>query len=261
MAESATRPSEDVVVKVGSMSLTVPGTWRVKDAENGKFMYPDFGGLVYAIAAVSGPEEDEVKNVLDFVGGMVDAGDIVIGEYKITSDSSGNIYRFDASGDFGTGPMTGKVDIALRGNETYAVIGMFPEECTANERYMLDGVLESAKYPATPDTSVEDSAHEPQSEGPTLSQRNARDAATNYLSIMSFSFAGLVEQLMYEGYSEDDAIYGASNCGADWDAQAQKAARQYLDIMPFSHSGLVDQLVHDGYTSEQAEAAVTAVGL
>lgn len=83
-------------------------------------------------------------------------------------------------------------------------------------------------------------------------KRNALRSAKDYLSVMPFSYSGLVEQLEYEGYSNSEATYAADNCGADWYAQAVKSAKQYLELMAFSRSGLIDQLEYEGYTHDQA---------
>lgn len=95
----------------------------------------------------------------------------------------------------------------------------------------------------------------------TTSQRNALRTAQSYLKSMAFSHKGLVEQLEYEGYSNEDATFAADNCGADWNVQAEKKAQSYLSFMGFSHSGLVDQLEYEGFTAEQAEHGVSAAGL
>ena len=95
----------------------------------------------------------------------------------------------------------------------------------------------------------------------TVSQRNARTMAADYLSISAFSRQGLIEQLEFEGFSTADATYGADSVNADWHEQAAQAARDYLDISSFSRSGLVDQLVFDGFTEDQAEYGVSATGL
>ena len=58
----------------------------------------------------------------------------------------------------------------------------------------------------------------------TVSQKNALASAKSYLSISAFSHDGLVGQLEYEKYSHEDAVYGADNSGADWNAQAAKSA-------------------------------------
>ena len=78
---------------------------------------------------------------------------------------------------------------------------------------------------------------------------------------MPFSYTGLIEQLEFEQYSHEDAVYAADNCGADWNEQAAKKAQDYLDIMAFSRQGLIDQLQFEGYTYEQAVYGVNQVGL
>lgn len=93
------------------------------------------------------------------------------------------------------------------------------------------------------------------------SQLNAVSRAKEYLSVMSFSHDGLVEQLEYEKFSYEDAVYGADNCGADWYEQAEKKAQEYLDVMSFSRDDLIDQLEYEGFTHEQAVHGVDAAGL
>lgn len=86
----------------------------------------------------------------------------------------------------------------------------------------------------------------------TTGQRNALASAKSYLAALSFSYSGLIEQLEYEGYTYDEAVYAADNCGADWYEQAVKSAESYLAAMSFSKSGLIDQLEYEGFTYEEA---------
>lgn len=86
----------------------------------------------------------------------------------------------------------------------------------------------------------------------TMGQQNALRSAMQYLSHSPFSHDGLVEQLEYEGYTSEEAVYAADNCGSDWNEQALKSANSYLSHSAFSHQGLVDQLMYEGFTSEQA---------
>lgn len=90
--------------------------------------------------------------------------------------------------------------------------------------------------------------------------KNALDAAINYLNFMPFSYDGLINQLEYDQYTHEEAVYGADNCGADWNEQAAKSAQNYIDFMSFSRQELIDQLIYDGYTQEQAEYGVQSVG-
>ena len=94
----------------------------------------------------------------------------------------------------------------------------------------------------------------------TIGQKNARQSAIDYIKVMPFSRDGLVDQLLYEGYSQEDAEYGADNCGADWFEQAALSAKSYLDIMPFSREGLIEQLLYEKFTQEQAEYGVEQNG-
>ena len=95
---------------------------------------------------------------------------------------------------------------------------------------------------------------------PTMGEKNALEEAINYLSVMPFSYEGLIDQLEYEKKKKKEATYGADNCGADWNEQAKKMAEQYINTMSFSKSGLIDQLEYEGFTTKQAEYGVSAIG-
>ena len=78
--------------------------------------------------------------------------------------------------------------------------------------------------------------------------------------MMAFSYSGLVEQLEFEQYSHDDAVYAADNCGADWNKQAAKSAKNYLEMMPFSREELISQLEFEGFSHEEAVYGAEANG-
>lgn len=101
----------------------------------------------------------------------------------------------------------------------------------------------------------------PSTSSETVSQRNAVIKAKSYLAYTSFSHDGLVDQLVYEQFSHDDAVYGADNSGANWDEQAAKKAKSYMEYSAFSRGSLIDQLKYDKFTQEQAEYGTNAVGL
>lgn len=86
----------------------------------------------------------------------------------------------------------------------------------------------------------------------TVGEENALRAAKDYLEFASFSYDGLIAQLEYEKYSNEEAVYAADHCGADWMEQAAKAAESYLELTAFSRDGLIEQLEFDGFTHEQA---------
>jgi len=67
----------------------------------------------------------------------------------------------------------------------------------------------------------------------TLSQKNAVKKAEDYLNYSSFSKSGLVEQLKFEGFSEEDATYAVSKIDVDWKEQAVKKLKIIWNIHPF----------------------------
>lgn len=104
-----------------------------------------------------------------------------------------------------------------------------------------------------PQTSDEETSTS--SEAATTGQRNALSKAKQYLDFSAFSYLGLIEQLEYEKFSHEEAVYAADNCNADWNEQALDKAKSYLDFSAFSYKGLVEQLKYEKYTDEQASYA------
>jgi len=121
-------------------------------------------------------------------------------------------------------------------------------------------VEESEPEEVAEEEPIEEPTVEEKPDGATLGERNALGCALGYLDCMPFSHSGLVEQLEYEGYTHGEAVYGADNCGADWNEQAASSAKGYLDLMSFSRDGLIAQLEYEGFTHQQAEYGVQAVG-
>ena len=90
----------------------------------------------------------------------------------------------------------------------------------------------------------------------TRGQRNARLEAASYLKYYSFSRKGLIDQLLYEGYTRKEATYGVDVAKTNWSHQAVKTARSYLKYSSFSRKSLIDQLLYEGYTRHQATYGV-----
>lgn len=81
-------------------------------------------------------------------------------------------------------------------------------------------------------------------------------AAQSYLLYMPFSARALENQLVYDGYSKEQAAFGVLNSNADWNRQALWKAENYLETSLYSAQGLYDRLIYDGFTKEQAAYAV-----
>jgi hypothetical protein len=114
--------------------------------------------------------------------------------------------------------------------------------------------------PATPSTSKAPSTAAPSpttaQTTETVSQKNARRSAESYLKYSAFSRSGLIDQLLFEGFSQADAEYAVSVISVDWNEQSFKSAQSYLRYSAFSRSGLIDQLLYEGFSQDQATYGV-----
>lgn len=86
----------------------------------------------------------------------------------------------------------------------------------------------------------------------TLGQQNALESAKSYIKHSAFSYLELIEQLEFEKYSHEEAVYGADNCGANWNDEALESAKSYINNSDFSYQGLLEQLEFEQFTHEQA---------
>ncbi len=96
---------------------------------------------------------------------------------------------------------------------------------------------------------------EPEIEG-TMGQKNAVGKAKDYIRVMAFSKQGLIEQLKFDDFEEEDAVYGVNNIDVDWNKQAVNKAEDYIRIMAFSKKGLIEQLQFDGFKDDEAKYGV-----
>nr|DAL42354.1 MAG TPA_asm: Host cell surface-exposed lipoprotein [Caudoviricetes sp.] len=108
--------------------------------------------------------------------------------------------------------------------------------------------------------STSDSSTTTPAPTPTVGQKNALNSALDYLDNFSFSRQGLIDQLLHDGYTQEEAEYGADHTNANWNEEAALKAMDYLSVMSFSRQRLIEQLMFDGFTQEQAEYGVTQNG-
>ena len=91
----------------------------------------------------------------------------------------------------------------------------------------------------------------------TASQRNAIAKAQDYLSYTSFSRSGLINQLVYEGFTKTVSTFAVDSLKVDWNEQSYLKAKDYLGYTSFSLPSLIDQLVYEGFTKAQAKYGAT----
>lgn len=96
--------------------------------------------------------------------------------------------------------------------------------------------------------------------GETLAQQNAVGSAESYLRFSAFSRQGLIDQLIFEDYSREDATYAVDKVNPDWFEQAALKAESYLEFSSFSRQGLIDQLLFEGFSQQEAVYGVEQNG-
>ena len=274
---------------IGPFIFSVPESWEELSDPN---VAPTLESPYEKRPSVGGVMQVGTEWDIDFVGDGEAEADSAIERMenkgtKVTSEiekdvlSSAVTYTVDIEREQDGESCKGFAEFILSGHEMCAFLVCVPE---ADYDAGYDAVLEKVRDSfavnksseplgaededaadtgtSAPEESEKSESEEPQADEPradepadtsmTVSQTNALRSARSYISIMDFSHSGLVDQLEYEGYSTEDAIYAADNCGADWNAEALGSARSYIDTMAFSYSGLIDQLEYEGFTIDQA---------
>ncbi len=179
--------------------------------------------------------QDQIQRSTGVV--LVLSHDIISGRAQI-NDSAWKVCDQDpAPGTPITSQDNGKIDLGVVRGE---------ESCSGA----------AAPAPAVP-TVQAPSSPEPGS----VSQSNAVEKAKSYLRYSSFSESGLINQLEFEGFSNDEATKAVQGLDVDWNEQAAKKAQSYLDYSSFSRSGLIHQLEFDGFTNAQATYGADSVGI
>ena len=282
-SNSAVSENEDVsAITVGDYTVDIPTSW----SNNGEFYYPgDVGTLPYVyVHLVDDFAIDDLLNDSDgFIEGTFEAYD----NAKLTAGMSpvkyyhASGYSFSFSGTthgydtnniftFFDNPSGGIVTVSLMEEgydylpQYYAILNTVTSNAPLSNDDIPDPTPEETKEPEDIETDSDDSADSPAPEAdasaPSTGEFNALNKANSYLSFSAFSYSGLVEQLEYEGFTHEEAVYGADHCGADWKEQALQKANSYLSFSAFSYSGLIDQLEYEGFAHEEAEYGVDKCG-
>lgn len=148
------------------------------------------------------------------------------------------------------------VDEAKDARETLEMLDEV-DELNAQAELYTDTDIDGDGEVAEPVEEVKEEEPAPTPE-PELSrsQENAIRKAESYISYSSFSRTGLIEQLEYEGFSNEESTFAVDYIKVDWKEQAVLKADSYLEYSSFSKSGLIEQLVYEGFTNDEATHGV-----
>lgn len=134
------------------------------------------------------------------------------------------------------------------------------EEIKEQEKVQKEKETKEQEQIQKDEAKEQEQPKEEKTEG-SASQQQAVVMAENYINYSAFSKSGLIHQLEYEGFSNEDATYGADKISVNWTEQAIFMAENYLDYSAFSKSGLIHQLEYEGFSNEDATNAANEVGL
>ena len=88
---------------------------------------------------------------------------------------------------------------------------------------------------------------------------NAIESAEAYSNVFAYSKKELIEQLKYDGFSEDIAECAAKSINANWKENCVRSAHSYLEIISYSKEELIHQLDYVGFTAEEIDYAMDKI--
>ncbi len=267
----------------GGLSFVLPIGWDLNGAHEEWMEYsgPDGGKcLVGAFLLENGYEAEPEEVVESFIEGFNTSKTVVVDGDLEPVDSGYPTFVAGVSGGYKGEEHAGKIKFLCSGGKLFAIVISFPKDEGDDLGEVVDKVIDSAsvdepaeiRFASKNDVDPKEAEDAEGGEAaaaeelgsyyaPTAGQSNALKLAKSYLDTMAFSHDGLVEQLEYEQFSHEDAVWAADSCGADWMAQAAAMAKDYLRVSAFSRGELIDQLLYSGFTREQAEHGADSVGL
>ncbi len=87
-------------------------------------------------------------------------------------------------------------------------------------------------------------------------EQAALETAQGHLERMAFSRQGLIDLLVYEGFTQEAAEVAVDHCGADWQAQAVRSGEEYVEYLAISHAGLRPMLEFELFTQDEIDYAM-----
>lgn len=129
-----------------------------------------------------------------------------------------------------------------------------PNETESNN-YDTEPVTEP-KQSETSEPIIIDKAEYYSSENMTASEY-----AQMHLNVYPYSYLDLIFQLEEGGgYSHEESVYAADNCGADWNENAFKAAKGFYETSSTNVEEIKQFLQYSQFTDEQIEYAISRLG-
>ena len=117
--------------------------------------------------------------------------------------------------------------------------------------------VDNAETTASPYADITASPYEEKTNKTEL--ENAIESAEAYSNVFAYSKKELIEQLKYDGFSEDIAECAAKSINANWKENCVRSAHSYLEIISYSKEELIHQLDYVGFTAEEIDYAMNQI--
>lgn len=269
---SWTAPLLTKQVTIHDMTYFAPQNWRSAEATSpaGWYYYPyaeNADGLIYVTSSEYNSLTD--KQIYDETAAHIALSGFLDGlndnPYDKEFTKFGNYHALSAYyvGTINDKLYEHKVFAVLTPGRFYCILAAEPNTLSQGLKQCTDDMIDTITITASKTDPPANPPTEAPTEGPTssltLEQLNAIQEAKSYLSVLSFSRSGLIDQLVYEGFSNETATFVVDLMNIDWKKQAVKEAESYLRVGGFSKSGLIEQLEYEGFTKEEAEYGVEIV--
>lgn len=268
--------------QIKGMTFQIPSNWDVIEKEKGYYIYDTSYNLLYISGDTYDYIDDDFYN--GFISGIKDKFNnctelnrdyknidgVESLNFRFTyslneTDRYMNMYLIPKNGilyeiGFGSYGLFQSPD--FNSAESKILNSIDIDESYTNEQIIEEDATQHSNKKTT-ETQTEKPTEKPTSkatEKPTekpktdisTGKTNALKSAKSYLEYSAFSYQGLIDQLEYEKYSNEEAVYAVDNCGANWNEQAVKSAKSYLDYSAFSYQGLIKQLEYEKFTNSEA---------
>lgn len=229
---------------LGNMSYKVPDTWKYSDYDDGNYHYDSKNNLLTVY--VSECDEEINEEFSDgFINGLVNA-DGMSNATEISKDftyiCSEEALHYIYTCEVSNNDMYMNVYAFSKDGYLYGFLfGSFgnkqSNEFNITEKDIINSIRFDIVSKYTKPTSEEPTTAEPTTQKPTekptekpkekttekvtekpvdtisVSKANALKSAKSYLEYSAFSYNGLIEQLEYEGFTHEQAVYGVEQNG------------------------------------------------
>ena len=157
------------VVSYDGASIETPGTWQVADADDGKYVYPEYGGLVYLSVAEVGQVQTSVDEAYaDYVMGLTGTGPFTV------SDAGENIsigeavaYRCEMTAQVDDMDLTGELETIFSGTKLFSVMFAIPDDAYDDHAEDIEAVLGSIRLDSPEAPTVASAQDAGEDEGET----------------------------------------------------------------------------------------------